>query len=159
MSRWLWWFLLAPHAGSLLGHAAAWGMPRLEAGVLFGVFAALFVPARAVPGVVLAGAMARALGDGGRLPLHVLALGVPLAAWLPLCGRWAGRAVWWQAVSAAYFAAMLPVLDAALADWFHAPRACGAVSLADAVWAALLAPLCLWVLQHLPPCRQLSEAE
>jgi hypothetical protein len=153
MSRWLWWFLLAPYAGSLLAQCAHWGAPRLDAGVLVGLFAALFAERRALPGLVLGGALARALVVGGRLPLHVLALGVALALVLPLCGRWAGRVWWWQVLVAGWFAALLPVLDGLLAGWFQAPRELPPVGIADVLWAAGSAPVLVLVLHRLPPCR------
>ncbi|MBL8725672.1 MAG: hypothetical protein JNK49_16640 [Planctomycetes bacterium] len=158
MSRWLWWFLLAPYAGHLLAWCMRWGAPRLDVGVLVGLFAALFAERRALPGLVLGGALARALVGGGRLPLHVLALGAAIALLLPLCGRWPGRQLWWQVLAAAWFAALLPWLDGLLAAWFQAPRELAPLGWADVLWAAGTAPVLVLVLHRLPPCRPFVEA-
>jgi hypothetical protein len=155
MSRWLpavlwffvslWWFL----ADAWLARAAA-GF-AVDLGVAFCLFAALSARASALPWLVLCAALARALVCGGAACVHVLLLGVPIAALFPL--RRAALPHWLVAIlAAAILAAALPGLSALaqrLAE--GAPPPLPRASWLSLLWTMGTAPIAAAVLGRLPP--------
>lgn len=159
MSRWVCWFLLVPPAWLLAGWLRELGAPPIDISVGLCLFLAFFADTRALPLLLLGGAVGRALIDEANLPVQILVLGVPIAVLLPLRGLFFGRRWIWQAMAAAACAVVIPKLALLCGRWFDQPSASAVLSIADVLWAALLLPPLLTVASRLPPCAAFAVEE
>jgi hypothetical protein len=140
-----WWFL----ADAWLAHAlGAW---RIDLAVAFGVFACCAARASALPWLLACAGIARALALGGGACVHVLILGVPVAALFPL-RRLPAPAWLVQLGIAALLALALPALSAlAQRAGEAAPPPLPRPPLGLLLWSTATAPLAAAVLGRLPP--------
>ena len=157
MSRWLWWFLLVPQGFLVAGLVADLGLPAIDMSVLSCLFLAWFAERPALPWLLLAVAIGRALVDEASLPVHILVIGVPVAVCLPLRGLFVGHRWLWQAVAAALAAIAVPKLSGWFGHLFEQPSASAVLHGWNVVWAALLLPPLLAILRRLPPFRAFTE--
>lgn len=158
MSRWLWWFLLAPQAHLLAGAWRDLGLPAFDMAAVWCLYLAFFAERGATPWLLLGSAIGRALVDEASLPVQVLLLGVPVAVLLPLRAWFFGRRWVWLACAGAACAAVLPRLAGWFGAWFGQPSASAQPDLGAVLWTAVLAPPLLAVLRRLPPCRGFEDA-
>ena len=158
MTRWLWWFLLAPQAWLLGGVWRDAGLPPVDIGVLACLYLGFFAERAAVPWLLLGAAIGRALVDEASLPVQLLVLGVPVAVLLPARALFFGHRWAWQAAAAAVCAVVLPKLAGLCGAWFDQPSASGALHGATVLWSALLVPPLLALVRRLPPCAGFEEA-
>lgn len=156
--RWLWWFALAPQAFLVAGFWRDAGLPPLDVSVLLCLFLAFFADRRALPWLLLGGALGRALVDEASLPVQVLVLGVPVAVLLPVRSLFFGQGWLWQAVAAAACAVAVPRLAGLCGRLFEQPSASAQLDGMAVLWAALLLPPALAVLRRLPPFAAFEEA-
>ncbi|MBL8733757.1 MAG: hypothetical protein JNN13_15405 [Planctomycetes bacterium] len=157
MRRWFWWFLLAPQGFLLAGVWRDAGLPPIDMAVLACLFLALVADRRALPWLLLGVALGRAMVDEASLPVQILVLGVPVALLLPLRGL-AFRQPWLlQAFGAVLAAIAVPKLTGLCGQWFQQPSSSAHLDGLTIVWAVLLLPPLLWLVQRLPPCRAFVE--
>ncbi len=157
MIRWLLWFFLAPPLLVLdawLRARSGWA-PDLTLALCS--FAALQVRQRALPGVLFCMALARSVVEPGGMAVHVLLLGIPIAALLPLRILFYRRELVVQVLAAAFLALALPHLTGFLARL--APDA--GLSLEQTrrnlLAAMILVPPVAFGLAALPPLRWFVE--
>ena len=157
MRRWLWWFPLVPQGSLLAGFLSDLGLPPLDMAVLSCLFLAWFAERTALPLLLLGVAIGRALVDEASLPVHVLVVGVPVAAFLPLRALFVAQRWLWQAVAAALFAIAVPKLAGLCGRLFDEPSQSAVLHGWNVVWSALLMPPALSLLRLLPPFRAFAE--
>ncbi len=132
------------------------GAPVLTLGLC--LFLATHARTSALPGLLIAVALARAVLVGGDLGLHVLALGIPIAVLVPMRAVFSRRHALWQLVGAAFLAVSVPHafgLFGGLAQDLPPPQPLGWRGLAGAIAAS---PLVAWLLAHVPPLRWFRES-
>ena len=140
-----WWFL----ADAWLAEVA--GVWRVDLAVAFAVFAVFIARAGALPWLLLCAGLARALVLGGGPCVHMLMLGVPVAALVPL-RRTAAPAFVVQALVAALLALALPGLSVLMQRFAEGAAPLQArPSFLGLLWTMGTAPLAAVVLGRLPP--------
>lgn len=159
MSRWFWWFVLAPQSFLLAGLVHEVGLPRFDMAIAACLYLAWFARPAALPFLLLGCAIGRALVDDASLPIQILALGVPVAVLLPLRTLFVAQHWLWQAVAASLLAIALPKLCGLLGQLFDEPSVAASLRGWHVVWAALLVPPGLWLLRRLPPFAAFTEPE
>lgn len=158
MIAWLLAFFL-PLPLFLLSAAARAAIPELPgADLLLCLFCTVHARSRTVAGLVLCAAAARAVVEDGGLALHVLALGVPVAALLPLRGLLYRRYAW-QCAASAVLAVALARLGSLLGEVLRQPAAGAPLQWGHVLWAVLLAPPLVAVLRRIPPFPAFQERE
>lgn len=155
--RWVWWFLLVPQGFLLVGYLRDLGLPAIDMAVFSALYLAWFAQARALPVLLVAVAIGRALVDEATLPVHVLVIGVPVAALLPLRSMFVAQRWVWQAAAAALLAVLVPKLSALCGRLFDQPSAAATLDPWQVLWAALLLPPLLLAARLLPPFRAFTE--
>ena len=151
--RWLWWFLLVPQGFLLVGYLRDLGLPALDMTVFAALYLAWFAQAPALPLMLVGVAIGRALVDEASLPVHILVVGVPVAALLPLRSLFVAQRWLWQAAAAALLAVLVPKLSALCGRLFDQPSAASTLDPWQVLWAALLLPPLLLAARLLPPFR------
>jgi hypothetical protein len=157
VTRWILWFALAPQAFLVAGFWRDAGLPPIDAAVLFCLFLGFFADRKAVPWLLLGGALGRAMVDEATLPVQILVLGVPVAVLLPLRGFFFGQRWIWQALGAAVCAVAVPRLAGLCGRVFDQPSASAQLEGLSVLWAALLLPPLLWLARQLPPFEAFEE--
>ena len=156
MISWVLWLFVALHLFLLEG-AVALVAPVLDLGVALCLFMALFARPRAVPGLLIASALARAVLVPGSAALHVLALGIPVAVLLPLRGFFSRKFYLWQCAVTAFLAITQPRLLALLARLTEDDVPGGTLDAGQLFWAMLLVPPLVFVLRSVPPLNRFQE--
>jgi hypothetical protein len=157
MTRWTWWYVLAPQAWLLGGVWRDAGLPPVDVGAFACMFLAFFADRAAVPWLLLGAALGRALVDEASLPVQLLVLGVPVAVLLPLRSLLFAHRWDCQALAAATCAIVLPKLAGLFGRWFDQPSASASLHVPTVLWSALLLPPLLALARRLPPCRAFEE--
>ncbi|MEM7205888.1 MAG: hypothetical protein AAF628_36880 [Planctomycetota bacterium] len=121
------------------------------------MFLALQARASAVPGLLVCTALARSVLVGGDAALHVLTLGLPVAALVPLRGVFFFGHLLWQAAAAAFLVLALPVAAALIARLVDDAPPIAGVGGAQLACAILCVPPATWLLGALPPFSLLRE--
>ena len=98
--RWIWWFGAVPQLFLLAGYLRDFGLPPIDMAVFGALFLAWFAEVRALPMLLLAVAIGRALVDQASLPVHLLVIGVPVAVLLPLRSLFVAQHWLWQVMAA-----------------------------------------------------------
>ncbi len=147
------WFLLAAWCfvadAWTQVHAGAWHVDLTVTLCLLGVFT---VRAGMLPWFVFCAALGRAAVHGGAPAVHVLVVGIPIAALFPL-RRLAGHGAFvWQMGGAALLAVLLPRLSILLQRLVEtAPLALPVPGLRLVAWSMVATPLLALLLRRLPP--------
>jgi hypothetical protein len=157
MKRWGLWFLIAPQGHLMAGLWRDAGLPPFDMGVFWCLFLAFFAERRAVPWLLLGGALGRALVDEASLPVQILVLGVPVAVLLPTRGLLYGQRWLWLALASSLCAIAIPKLAGLFGRWFEQPSASASLDGFVVVGSALLVPPLLALARRLPPCRAFEE--
>jgi hypothetical protein len=155
---WVLWWILVLHLFLLEGVVAARGLPVLDLSVAICLFMALFARPRAVPGLLISTALARAALVPGSAALHVLALGIPVAVLLPLRGVLSRNLYLWQCAVTAFLAITQPRLLGLLGRLTSEELPVGALGAQRLFWAMLLLPPLVSLLRRLPPLRLFQES-
>jgi hypothetical protein len=158
MIGWLLWFFAAPLVFVLDGVLAGVLPVHLDLAAALCLVFALHSRVAALPGLLFCAALGRGLLVDGDLPLHFLAMGLPIALLLPLRHIFDRRAVAWQFVAAAFFAVTVPRTTVFLGNLsgqdvgVSAGRELGIVLL-----SALILPLVAKVARSVPPLSLFTE--
>lgn len=156
MISWVLWLFVALHLFLLEG-ALSLVAPVLDLSVALCLFMALFARPRAVPGLLITTALARAVLVPGSAALHVLALGIPVAVLLPLRGIFSRKFYLWQCAVTAFLAITQPRLLALLARLTEDDVPGGTLDAGQLFWAMLLVPPLVFVLRSVPPLNRFQE--
>ncbi len=147
-----WWFLADAW---LLQVAGPW---RVDLAVALCVFAVFGARASALPWLLVCAGIGRALVYGGGPCVHLLLLGVPIAALFPL--RRLAMPAWILHASVACILALALPAGSALAQRIAegAPPLLGRPALGELLWTMCTAPLAAALLGRLPPLWFFREA-
>ena len=157
MIAWVLWCFLVLHLFLLEGAVSAGFAPVLDASVGLCLFMALFARPRALPGLLVSTALARAALVPGSAALHVLALGIPIAVLLPLRSVLSRKLYLWQCAVTAFLAISQPRLLGLRARLTGEELPLGALDAQRLFWAMLLLPPLVFLLRRLPPARRFVE--
>ncbi len=155
--RWLLWCLLAPQWILLDGLLAQWLPFRLDLGAVLALVLALDCRPGSTAALLAWVALARGVLQDGDAALHFLALGLPVAALLPL------RAVlderFWpvRAAVTGLFVVAVPRLTVVFAELSGQSAAPLRPGLAGVLATMLCAPFLAAVLRRLPPLGSFAE--
>jgi hypothetical protein len=153
------WLFVAPWLFLLDGVLAEVSPVRIDLGVPLCLVFALYCRTTALPALLFGAALGRALLEGGGLPLWFLAMGLPVAALLPLRTVFVERAPLWQCTAAGFLALCVPRVATFFgrfaADPFAPLAPLGGV--VSVLLAMVLAPLLAVVLRRLPPLGRFAE--
>ena len=155
--RWIWWFGAVPQLFLLAGYLRDFGLPPIDMAVFGALFLAWFAEVRALPMLLLAVAIGRALVDQASLPVHLLVIGVPVAVLLPLRSLFVAQHWLWQVMAASVLAVAIPKLSGLCTRIFDQPTSTASLDPWQVFWAAALLPPLLWVARTLPPFRAFTD--
>lgn len=158
MIGWPLWFFVAPHLFLLDGFLAANLPVRPDLGIALCLVLALHVRTAALPGLLLIAALGRSLLQDGDLAVHFLAMGLPVAALLPMRAVFLKRSSLWHCTAAGLLAVTIPKVGAFFAQISHQAAAETPVGLGSVLIAMATVPLVAWGLRALPPLSLFVEA-
>lgn len=158
MIAWGVWFFVALPLFLLDSWLAArlWPMPGLTFALC--MFLGLHARATALPGLLVCAALARSALVGGDAAVHVLILGIPVSALVPLRVVFYRQRLLWQCVAAAFLALTVPRVTAFLGRFAEATPPVAPVSWEQVLWAVALVPGLTWLLRHMPPLSAFRES-
>ncbi|MFK7742433.1 MAG: hypothetical protein AB8H80_19120 [Planctomycetota bacterium] len=159
MSRWFWWFLLAPQTYLAAGLAQDMGLPTFEIGAALCLYLGWFARRSALPWLLLGCAISRALVDEASLPVQILVLGIPVCVLLPLRTLFVAQRWLWQAAFAVLLAYGIPWLAGTFGRLFQEPSLGAQLHGWPVVWSAVFVPPLVWLLRHIPPFVGFTEPE
>jgi hypothetical protein len=154
---WLVWFFAAlplSVADHWLRSCSMW-TPDLT--LALASFCALHARPRALPGILLAAALARSAIGPGSAALQLLVLGVPIAALLPLRILFYRRELLVQILAAAFLAVAVPHLTGFLARLVPDSGLAPELVRRDLLAAIVMVPPAAFVLGAVPPLRWFAE--
>jgi hypothetical protein len=155
---WLLWFFLSLPLFLLDGWLVqeVWPVPSLTFALC--MFLGLYARPSALPGLLLCAALARSVLVGGDAALHVLILGMPVSALVPLRLVFYRRHLLWQCTAASFLAVTVPKATAFLGRFAEAVPDAPPVSWSQILWAACAVPPATWVLRSIPPLSLFRES-
>ncbi|MCC6669954.1 MAG: hypothetical protein IT458_02755 [Planctomycetes bacterium] len=151
------WVALVLHLYLLDGVLAAHVGVLLDAQILLGLYLALFVRPGWIPPLLVAAGLCRSVLVEGDTALHVLVLGIPVAALVPFRRVFARHHVLWNCVATILLGVALPRVGGLLVPLAPGAAAVPAPALADLLVLAVTMPLALAALRRLPPFRTFQE--
>ncbi|MHC5066588.1 MAG: hypothetical protein ACYTG5_21740 [Planctomycetota bacterium] len=159
MIAWLLWFFLAPALLLLEGVLSSGCAAAVDLSLVFCLLFVIYARTSCLPGLLFCTALARSLLVEGSLAAHFLALGLPVAALLPLRGFFYRRSPFWQCAAAAFLAFVVPRLSLFFSDLGGSIPASAAGTLPSLLWSTLLVPPVAFLFSALPPLKSFREVE
>ncbi len=157
MIAWLLWFFLAPALLLLEGALSGACAPAVDLSLVFCLLFVIYSRTSCIPGLLFCTAMARSLLLDGSLATHFLALGLPVAALLPLRSFFFRRSPFWQCAAAAFLAFVVPRLALFFADLSGSLPSTLLSSSPSILWSTLLVPPIAFLFSVLPPLKSFRE--
>ncbi|MCA8954465.1 MAG: hypothetical protein KDC87_00235 [Planctomycetes bacterium] len=154
----LWWFgvlhllLLDGYVSRLTGWLPA---PALAVPL----FCVLFARPGALPGLLAGAALARSVLLEGNAAVHVLILGVPVAALLPFRTVFAPGSILWQALASGFLAFMLPRVASLLFRITGEGAPVSPATSLEILLAMCVVPLWTRLLRAVPPMRTFEDEQ
>lgn len=158
MIRWPLWFFLALPLFMLDGWLAERVMPVPALTFAVCLYLGSFARLSALPGLLVCAALARSVLIGGDAAVHVLVLGLPIAALVPFRSVFYPQTLAWQASAGVFLALVVPKVTGLLARVAEAAPTVEPVGWTQLLVAAAAVPLATWVLRCTPPLLLFNEA-
>ncbi len=157
MIAWLLWFFLALHLFLLDGYLAAWSEWFPDLALVVSLYCVLHARPAVLPGVLLCAALSRSVLVEGSAASHLLVLGLPVAALLPLRGVFSRTSLLWQCLAAGFLAFMMPRVAGLLFRMTGDGVPGMHLSSLQIFVAMVVVPLLTSLLRSLPPLSLLQE--
>lgn len=155
---WLVWLFVAPHVYWLDRVASETFVdPVVDLDLAVAFVFALFARSSWLPGLLLGAALGRSLLGDGSVALHFLALGLPIAALIPLRAVFFRGSWWWQGAAAAFLAFAVPRVGQFLERVSGTTAGVVAPTWTGVGLAIVVVPTLAWLLRRAPPLRMFTE--